>query len=113
MPISITSANLYGDAGGWQDFVLDNSLAHQRIANAIYVRTGKNVLAKPIADAQNMKIWLMDHGAVHESELAILGQPGLIDLSLVDLSDEKQYMQWMYEHLVIHQYVAAALGIST
>ena len=80
--------------------------------SAAFLKAGKPSVTSPIGDMVDEKDWLLNHQNIHDEELAILGLNNIgVDLSEVDLSDEKQFHDWMTEHAYLHQYVNTALGL--
>lgn len=98
---------LFGDAGAWQDFVLQNAISHSEIGRAI----AKPTFDLPITNTADMRAWLADHAAIHSAELEVLGVTTPIDLSQVDLNNRSEFEGWMFEHYTIHAQTSALLGI--
>lgn len=113
MDISFLVDTPFGDQSAFADFLFANSRAHHDVATNLE-QMGMSIDSYPLTEMGDPQDWLAIHGQVHNQELEILGlNPNidLIDLGEVDLQDEKQYCDWMYNHALIHQYVNNALGL--
>jgi hypothetical protein len=97
----------------WAGFTLMHGISHQTTHLAMLA---KNLQpdAFPMFDfpREGNQGYLLDHNAVHQSNARLLGLPLPIDLSTVDLSDAKQYQDWMLIHASIHADENLALGIN-
>lgn len=57
--------------------------------------------------------WLLNHMQEHQSIFAKLGLTGLPDLATVDLKKEGEFVDWMFQHQLIHEQINSALSITS
>lgn len=115
MNLDIASDNPYDDKDAFVDFLGQNEIAHQQI-NEFMLRAGLSPLNFSLtSNPQENPNWLADHYQLHINEFNLLnlGADNLPDLSVVDFTDQGQYLDWMQDHAAVHDYVNQVLGITT
>ena len=102
----------FDDEQGFLSFLGDNEIAHiafaSRLAQLGVVITNIIPVGSPYDDTN----WMFDHWARHQEECSHLGI-AVPDLSVVDLNNEAQYLDWMELHGQLHELQNTALGIRT
>jgi hypothetical protein len=115
MNIDIASDNPFNDPEGFTDFLGQHELAHQQI-EAFMLKAGLAPIGYDISsNPRENENWAADHYQLHVNEFNLLnlGADNLPDLSVVNFDDEAQYNDWMQLHSAVHDYVNAALGITS
>ncbi len=110
MDISFLADTKFGDAEAFKDFLFNNSQAHHAVATKLE-QLGHSVDSYPLTEIGDIKDWLAIHDDVHQQEFNLLGLTGLPSLAEFDLTDERQYSDFMYQHAVAHQAVNNILGL--
>ena len=101
----------FGNEEAFMDFLGQNEISHQGIADALARNLGSTVAPLPTVDGPSVsEDWLNDHWQRHISECLPLGII-VPDLSSVDLKNENEYLDWMSLHGALHVLQNAALGI--
>ena len=113
MNLDLASDNPFDDKDAFIDFLGMNEVSHQQICEFMQ-RKGLNPAEVSMhGDPTENETWLQDHYQQHLIEFNLLGLSDLPDLSVVDLSNKEQYLDWMQLHSAVHDLVNATLGITS
>ena len=113
MNLGISADVPFGNREAFDDFLLQNEVAH--ISYGSNLVRQKNIVISailPVGNPLDHTDWLNDHWRRHAEECLPLGI-AVPDLSVVDLKEETQYLDWMLLHSQLHQQQNKALGITT
>ena len=103
----------FGNKDSFDDFLLQNEIAHISYGSNLARQKGIVISAiLPVGNPIDHNDWLNDHWRRHAEECQTLGI-AVPDLSVVDLKDETQYLDWMMLHAQLHQQQNQKLGIKT
>ena len=110
MTILISADAPFGNEEAFLDFLGQNEIAHQAYGTAL-ARIGHLVsTVPPIGNPMETPDWLNDHWQRHRDECSPLGLE-VPDLSVVELRQEDQYLDWMLLHADLHRQQNNSLGI--
>ena len=116
MPHFLPDQSLPHDAAGWGRWLTGHSLEHAQFSQiAGSVTPPVNIPLYDILswsdDPGRMVFWLNTHQAIH---LVLRAQTGVtgIDLSLVDFSDDEQFLQWQFDHSAEHSELRSVYGVT-
>ena len=112
MNIDNSADSPFGNEESFLDFLGQNEIAHIAFGAALARRGYQVSSPPPIGNPQEHPDWLNDHWLRHRDECATLGIE-VPDLSVVDLKQEDQYLDWMLLHADLHQQENVALGITS
>lgn len=102
----------FGNDEAFLDFLGQNEIAHVAFGDALARRGHLVSTPPPIGNPKETSDWLNDHWQRHRDECATLGI-AVPDLSVVDLEQEDQYLDWMLLHANLHARQNLALGITS
>ena len=89
-----------------------NEIAHINFAAKLAQKGVVITNVIPVGSPYEDTNWMFDHWARHQEECSHLGI-AVPDLSVVDLNNEEQYLDWMQLHGQLHQFQNLALGITS
>ena len=112
MSIAIFEKTPFGDENAFADFLGAHYIEHQTIASKL-AASGILIRMVPLGDSPvDSRDWMLDHYQIHKDISSHAGG-GIPDFSAFDLTDEKQYADWMRLHTAVHVNINAQLGIFT
>jgi hypothetical protein len=128
MSIDLVSQMSFGDAMALRDWMFVHRLEHNRFAQVLANRGVAPVpggvdspsateawirmMQDPESPIERSVIdWLQTHNTLHQSEFDALGFGQAPDIEDVDFRDASQFYDWMFAHTLIHDQVAASLGL--
>ena len=106
---------LFNDKAGFGVWLTEHSYEHTQMHNLALQQTVPRLvpdydLFSWSDDKEKKASWLQVHEIVHEALRNATGVAG-VDLSVVDLSDEGSWFQWMDDHAQEHRLLRQAFGI--
>lgn len=96
----------------WEAFDLTHGMIHQTAYLAL-LRLGKVPTFYPLFGFPRIdnKEYLLDHWEVHQSQARLLNITGVPDLSVINLEDRAQFVDWLAIHAQVHAAENKVLGI--
>ena len=103
----------FGDVEGLDVFLFENSTQHQLFRDTFFEQ-GIQVAAFPIvyADPENLDDWLLAHQVEHQFFASQLGLSNPFNMLDADWRKEDDFYQWLAEHVLAHEQIAGALGLT-
>ena len=103
----------FGDVEGLDVFLFENSTQHQLFRDTFFDK-GIEVPAFPLvyADPENLDDWLLAHQVEHQFFASQLGLSNPFNMLDADWRKEDDFYQWLAEHVLAHEQIAGALGLT-
>lgn len=103
----------FGDPDGLKEFLFENGVQHQAFAERL-IDLGFSVPRYPLIDAdiEDLDDWLQIHQIEHQAFATILDLDNPFNLLDTDWNEEDDFYDWINTHLLIHEQIARALGVT-
>ena len=102
----------FGDQDGLRVMFFENQIQHQLFYNIL---ADQNIISAfyPLGDAEftDLDDWLLMHWNQHFSLADLLSLTSPFELIDTDWNQEDDFNDWVQQHLLIHQNIAATLGV--
>lgn len=102
----------FGDQDGLRVMIFENQMQHQLFYNIL---ADQNIISTfyPLGDAEftDLDDWLLMHWNQHFNLADLLSLASPFELIDTDWNQEDDFNDWVQQHLLIHQNIAAALGV--
>jgi hypothetical protein len=104
---------IFGEPDSLRDFLFENGIQHQAFAERV-IDAGAQIMRYPIMDAdpQDLDDWLQIHQLEHQQFDNILDLNNPFNLQDLDFNQEDDFYDWVNRHLLIHEQIARALGVT-
>lgn len=112
MNLNMSADTPFGNDEAFLDFLGQNEIAHITYGRFLADRAYLVSALPPLGNPLETPDWLADHWQRHTDECTTLGI-SVPDLSVVDLRNEEQYLDWMLLHAQLHEAQNLALGITS
>jgi hypothetical protein len=92
--------------------MFENYTQHELFRSALFEQ-GINCPAYPITDidVDNLDDWMLMHQNEHQFFSAVLGLPNPFNMLDADFRKEDDFYDWISQHYLIHEEIAATLGL--
>ena len=113
MNFASLSSVVFNDNDSLNDFLLENGLQHQNFNNVL-IDQGYQPPSYPLIDVDrdNFDDWLLTHQNEHLYYSSVLGLANSFNMLDADFRKEDDFYEWLAQHYLVHEQIAAALGIS-
>ena len=100
----------FGDKESLNGFLFENGLQHVLFRNTFFDQ-GLAVPAYPImdADTDNLDDWIQAHQVEHQAFAGLTGLSNPFNMLDVNFNNESSFYDWLSEHLLVHQQIAAVV----
>jgi hypothetical protein len=114
MNFSTLSSVTFGDKDALKDFLFENYTQHELFRSALF-DLGINCPAYPIADVDvdDLDSWMLMHQNEHQFFSAVLNLENPFNMLDADFRKEDDFYEWISQHYLIHEQIAATLGLSS
>jgi hypothetical protein len=104
---------VFGDPDSLNEFLFENGIQHQAFAERL-IDLGFVVPRYPLidADVEDLDDWLQIHQIEHQAFATILDLDNPFNLLDTDWNQEDDFYDWINTHLLIHEQIARALGVT-
>jgi hypothetical protein len=104
---------VFGDPDSLREFFFENGIQHQAFAERL-IDLGFVVPRYPLidADVEDLDDWLQIHQIEHQAFATILDLDNPFNLLDTDWNQEDDFYDWINTHLLVHEQIARALGVT-